>query len=146
MPISYIELERVAPQGFVVIVPENGTLVFDTIIADEGTMISYNINTGTITFNEAGFYYIDWFVAPVYGLTSDGSNWAVRTGQSQLTLIGSSHAKVSVTTGFAIIEAEAGETAQLINVSDGAINLSQAVKSKAGLVVYNVATQVTSRD
>lgn len=146
MPISYLELERVEPQGDVVVVFENGTLMFDTIVSNEGTMISYDANTGIITFNEAGFYYLDWFVAPVFGLTTDGSNWAIQTSQSQLTIIGSSHVKVSVTTGFAILDVEAGETARLINVSDGAISLSQAVKSKAGLVVYNVASQVTTRD
>ena len=144
MAISYIELMRLAPGGGVLVIPEDGALVFDTVASTEGTQISYNTSTGAITFNEAGFYYIDWYVAPVFGLTTDGSNWAIRTSLGQQTIIGSSHTKVSVTTGFAILHAAAGETARLINVSDGALSLSQAVESKAGLIAYSVAAQTTS--
>lgn len=140
MAISYIELERVGPQGDVVVVDTNATLVFDTIVSGEGlgTQISYNMGTGVITFLEAGYYYIDWFVAPQFGLTTDGSNWAIQTSMSGLNIIGSSHTKVSATTGFAIVNAAANETAQLVNVSDGALSLSQAVQSKAGLIVYSI--------
>ena len=140
MAISFIELERAEPRGNVFIVPENVALIFDTVVSNEGTAISYNTTTGVITFNEAGYYYLDWFVAPQFGLTTDGSNWAIQTNISQLTFIGSSHTKVSVTTGFAIINAAANETAQLVNVSDGSLSLSQTVQSKAGLIAYSVAT------
>jgi len=144
MPIAYIELERLHPQGGTVVVPVGGPLVFDTIVSSEGTNISYNMVSGVITFNLAGYYYIDWYVAPQFGLTTDGSNWAIKTTISQQTFIASSHTKVAVTTGFALLNVAAGETVQLFNVSDGALSLSQAVKSKAGLVVYSVATQFTS--
>ena len=143
MAISFVELESVVPTNGDV-VPAEGVLVFDTVVSSAGTQISYNTATGTITFNEAGFYYIDWYVAPYFGLTTDGSNWAIQTALSGLVIIGSSHTKVSVTTGFAILNVVAGETAQLVNVSDGAISLSPFVKSKAGLIVYSVAMQMTS--
>jgi len=143
MPISYLELERLAPQGGVLAVPEDGAVEFDSVVSSEGTMISYDM-AGTLTFNDAGYYYIDWYVAPQFGLTTDGSNWAIRTAIGGLEFIGSSHTKVSATIGFAIFNAAAGETARLVNVSDGAITLSEAVLSKAGLIVYNVATQFTS--
>ncbi|MGL6199834.1 MAG: hypothetical protein ACRC3H_12975 [Lachnospiraceae bacterium] len=135
--VSFIELAEILPAGEGLIVPVNGTLVFDTIVSSDGTAISYNTGTGVITFNVASLYYIDWYVAPQFGLTVDGSNWAIRTSISGLTIKGSSHTKVSVTTGFGIINAVAGETAQLVNVSSGALTLSQAVQSKAALVVYN---------
>ena len=137
MPVSFIELQKETPQ----IVPENGTLVFDRIVSSDGTSISYNTNTGVITFNAPAYYYIDWFVAPQFGLTTNGSNWAIQTSLVQRSIIGSSHTKVSVTSGFAIFYAAAGETARLVNVSDGALQLSEAVESKAGLIVYGVATQ-----
>jgi len=142
--ISYWELERVAPMGEVVIIPEDGVVVFDTVVSTEGAQISYSTSTGTITFNDAGYYYIDWYVAPGFGLTTDGSNWAIKTTLGQLTFIGSSHTKVSSAVGFAIFNAQAGETARLVNVSDGPIYLSKAVESKAGLIVYSVATQFAS--
>ena len=143
MAISYMELERLAPQGDVLVVPEGGAVEFDSVVSSEGAMISYDM-AGTITFNGAGYYYIDWYVAPQFGLTTDGSNWAIQTGIGGLTFIGSSHTKVSATVGFAIFNAVAGETARLVNVSDGAIALSRAVLSKAGLIVYNVAAQFAS--
>ena len=146
MAVSYIELQRLYPLDETLVVPENGVLMFDTVISSAGTQISYDGTTGTITFNDAGFYYIDWFVAPQFGLTTNGSNWAIQTALGQLTLIGSSHTKVSVTSGFAILDAEEGETAQLINVSDGAIYLSEAVRSKAGLIVYSIPAQVGAFD
>jgi len=143
MPISYIELERLNPHGGgIVVVPENGALIFDSVVSHEGTQISYNTATGVITFNNAGFYFIDWYVAPQAGLTTNGSNWAIQTTLSQETFIASSHTKVSVTTGFAILNAQANETAQLVNVSDGDLSLSEAVESKAGLIAYSVTAQV----
>lgn len=136
---SFIELAKISPADESVVVPVTGTLIFDTIVSSDGTLISYNTDTGVITFTDAGFYYIDWYVAPHFGLTIDGSNWAIQTTISGLTYTGSSHTKVSITTGFAIINAAAGETARLVNVSSNALALSPVVQSKAALVVYNIA-------
>ncbi|MCL2336194.1 MAG: hypothetical protein FWC60_02115 [Firmicutes bacterium] len=144
MPISYMELERLGPAGNVYFVPVNGVLIFDTVVSSVGTQISYDFATGEITFSEAGYYYIDWYVAPQFSLSTDGSNWAIKTNLSQLTFIGSSHIKVGVTTGFAILQVQASEKARLVNVSNDAFDLSAAVKSKAGLVVYSVAVLTTS--
>jgi len=130
------------PAGDVVNVGVGNTLLFDTIVASDGlgVQLDYDLITGVITFLEAGYYYIDWCVATQSGFTTDGSNWAIQTSISGVSYIGSSHSKVSVTTGFALLNAEAGETAQLVNVSDGALVLSQAVQSKADLIVFNIAT------
>jgi len=144
MAVSYIEIERLDPRGEVVEVPEQGVLVFDSIVSGEGTNIGYDDGTGVITFHDAGYYFIDWYVAPQFGLTTNASNWAIQTTISQRTFIGSSHTKISTTVGFAIIDAAAGETVRLVNVSDGALSLSAAAESKAGLIAYSVATQLTS--
>ena len=141
MAISFLQLERLGPVRAALVVPANGALVFDTTVSSAGTQISYDPVAGTIILHEAGPYYLDWYVAPYFGLTTDGSNWAVRTTLSQRTFIGSSHAKIAVTTGFAILTAAAGETVQLVNVSDGPIHLSPFVKSKAGIVAYSVGAQ-----
>ena len=137
MAVPYIELVRALPLGEPLPVDSGGTLLFDTVVAGEGlgSQIDYDMGSGLITFLEAGFYCVDWFVAPQFGLTTGGSNWAVQTSLSGLSVVGSSHTKVSATIGFALLNAGAGETARLVNVSDGAIYLSQAVQSKAGLIV-----------
>ena len=143
MAVSFLELERRIPIIGDDVVNSNGVLVFDTIVSSEGlgTQIGYDMATGIITFLEPGYYYVDWYVAPYYGLTTNGSNWAIKTSVGNKSYIGSSHTKVSVTTGFAIINAgpTAIETARLVNVSDGAIYLSKAVLSRAGLIVYEIA-------
>ena len=141
MAVTYLQLERLFPVGEVVVVDTDEALVFDMIVSSRGlgTAISYDTGTGTITFLEGGYYYIDWFVAPQFGLTTDGSNWAIQTAIGGLSIIGSSHTRVSVTTGFALLHVQANETARLVNVSDGALHLSQAVQAKAGLIVYGIA-------
>ena len=113
-------------------------------------MIGYDDETGTIQFFETGYYYINWFVAPQFGLTTNGSNWAIQNSEDELSVIGSSHTRVSATTGFAMIHAQTQakeaetrdppviETARLVNVSDNALTLSRAVRGKAGLIVINV--------
>ena len=146
MAVTYLELSKLNPVGVAVDVAPGNTLLFDTIVASDGlgVQLDYEMGTGMITFLEAGFYYIDWCVATQGGFTTDGSNWAIQTTISGVDYIGSSHSKVSVTTGFALINAAAGETARLVNVSNGALVLSQAVQSKADLIVFSIATMAFS--
>jgi len=138
-----MELTKLTEQNDVV--AQDGALIFDTVISSWGTRISYDM-AGTITFNESGFYYIDWYIAPQHGLTTNGSNWAIQTGDGRLSLIGSSHTKVSATTGFAIINAAANDTVRLVNVSDGVLHLSRAVDAKAGLIVYGIMLQGATQE
>ena len=136
--VSYLQLERTADG----VVNVNDPVVFDNVLLSNGSQISYNTTTGEITFNEPGYYYIDWFVAPQFGLTTDGSNFAIVTSDNDPELTGSSHVRVSPTIGFAIIEVTApGKTAQLINTSDNSLTLSQAVNTKAALAVFAIAVQ-----
>ena len=137
--LSYVVLARMQPAGKEVAVPIGGNIVFDTTMSDNGTAISYDANSGVITFGEEGFYYIDWYVATQTGLSDDGSNWAIQTSISEMSIIGSSHTKIAVTSGFAIINATVNETAKLVNVSNEALILSHSVKSKAALSVYKIA-------
>ena len=140
MALSYLELEKKnEPADALVVVNPGDAVVFDDVVLTEGSKISYDNTTGAITFNEEGFYYFDWYVAPQFGLTTDGSNWAVQTTPGGLSIVGSSHIKVSPTIGFAVIHAMPNETARLVNVSGDALTLSQAVQSQAALVVYSVA-------
>ena len=136
--LSYATLARVSPQNNIVIVPDKGNLVFDTIVASAGGAISYDVSTGVITFLEAGHYYVDWCVTTQAGITEYGNNWALKTSISGLSVAGSSHTVVSIATGFAIIEAVENETVRLVNISDKPLTLSGVVKSKAALSVYLV--------
>ena len=130
--IQYLQLERTYDGS----IASNGTVVFDAVLSGVEGLISYNTLTGKITFSADGLYYIGWFVATEFGQTTNGSNFAIVTSDGE-TLTGSSHVRVSSTTGFAIVEvAVPGKTARLVNTSDNDLVLSQAVNAKAALVVY----------
>ena len=137
--LPYMVLARLLPPGEKVIVQPSTNLVFDTIVSASGTDIGYDLGTGIITFNSAGYYYIDWCVTTQTGLSGDGNNWAIHATLSNLTIAGSSHTKVSIATGFAILSAAENETIQLVNVSNGTLTLSSSAQSKASLTVYRVA-------
>jgi len=140
--VSYLQLERTA--GGTIEVQE--PVVFDAVLSSGGTQIAYNTATGELSFNEAGHYYIDWFVAPQFGLPTDGSNFAIVTSDGAV-LTGSSHVRVSPTVGFAIIEVTLPNTvASLINTSDSGLTLSQAVNTKAALAVFAVAGPDTAAE
>ena len=139
--ISCLQLERTTDG----VVDTNDTLVFDNVLLINGTNISYDAISGEILFNAAGYYYVEWFVAPQFGLTTDGSNFAIVTSESGPGLTGSSHVRVSPTFGFAIIEVTTpGKTAKLINTSDNSLTLSQVVNTKAALAVFAIAEPRTS--
>jgi len=140
MAIAYMELELLNPPGEALEIPMSTAVVFDTIVSYEGTEISYNMGTGEITFHDPGYYYIDWYVSPQFGLTTDGSNFALITSDADPPTIGSSHVRVAPAVGFAILHVvTGGKTAQLINVSDDDLTLSEAVNTKAALIVYEIA-------
>ena len=140
--LPYVVLAKLQPIGQKFIVPSGVNLVFDTVVSASGTDISYDLSTGIITFTAEGYYFIDWHVTTQTGLSDDGSNWAIQTKLSDMTVTGSSHTKLSVATGFAILEAAVGEEAQLVNVSNGTLVLSEAAQSKAAVVVYRVVVGI----
>lgn len=136
MAISFLELQR-STDG---VVEPDDPVIFDTIVSSGGTDISYDTGTGEITFETADYYFIDWFVAPSFGLPTDGSNFAIITSADDPPLTGSSHVRVSPTVGFAILNVETpGMTARLVNMSDSALTLSPAVTAKAALAVFAVS-------
>jgi hypothetical protein len=114
--------------------------VFDNAPLPIGEQINYNLTTGVITFNEPGIYYVSWFVATQFGLTTDGSNFAIVASSSFSPVLGgSSHIKVAPTVGFGIIVVlSAGESIRLINTSDGSITLSEDAQTKASLVAFAI--------
>ena len=111
-------------------------LLFDEISSENGK-ISYDGDTGEITFTCEGIYYITWFVAAQTGLSADRNNFALQKRDGQT--IGSSHFIGSQTRGFAIVEALLpGETVKLINVSSRSVTLSKKTLVKSDLTILKV--------
>ena len=136
--IPYLQLERTTAGS----IASGAALAFDTVLLSSGSAISYDAATptGIITFNTAGVYFINWFVAQQTGLSTDGSNFAIVTSPDNLPdLRGSSHVKISPASGFAIVNiTAAGQTVTLVNKSAYGATLSSATQAKAGLAVFAV--------
>lgn len=54
----------------IVTVPNDGNVIFDTIVSSLSPVISYNSVSGEITITENGIYYINWWIG------ADGSTVA----------------------------------------------------------------------
>ena len=109
-------------------------VIFDTVVFSAGN-ISYNNITGVITFNEAGRYVINWWVATQASESLIGAAFALSSSQGDL-LPGNSPVKTGGVVGMGIIEvAAAPVTVSLINNSAVTIFFSSIVPLKASLVV-----------
>lgn len=109
-------------------------VIFDTVVFSAGN-ISYNNITGVITFNEAGRYVINWWVATQASESLIGAAFALSSSQGDL-LAGNSPVKTGGVVGMGIIEvAAAPVTVSLINNSAVTIFFSSIVPLKASLVV-----------
>jgi len=140
---SYLQLERTIGG----VIGADAPVVFDNILSISGDAISYDPFTGEIAFSQPGYYYADWFVAPQFGLTTNGSNFAIITSEGGPALTGSSHVRVSPTIGFAVIDVtQPGKTIRLINTSDNSLTLSSAVNVKAALAVFAIAGPDTATE
>jgi hypothetical protein len=109
-------------------------VIFDNIVYTAGN-ISYNGVTGIITFNEAGRYVLDWWVATQAALTTNGVVFALSSSQGDF-LEGSSPIRVGEVIGIGIIDViSAPVTVTLDNASTGNIVYSAIVPVKATLMI-----------
>jgi len=116
-------------------------MLFDDALVDDGT-VEYDSLTGAFTLRFCGDYFIKWFVVPEGGLTTDGANFAVAVNGST-DLVGASHGKVSPTVGFSIVKVNGPPpTIQLVNVSDGNIELSKMTQVTAGIVIHKIGDEI----
>jgi len=117
-------------------------MLFDDALVDDGT-IEYNSLTGALTLRFCGDYFIKWFIVPEMGRTTDGAAFAVEVTGSGADLIGASHTKTSPCFGFTILKVNGPPPAlQLVNISDGDIELSKMTQVTAGIVVFKIGNEV----
>lgn len=107
---------------------------FDTMIYLTGN-ISYNSVTGEITFQEAGRYSINWWLAAQSSYSSNGTAFALFSSQGD-EIKGNSPIKKDEVYGMGIIEViTAPVTLSLKNVSTGTVYLSAQVPLKGALAI-----------
>ena len=115
-------------------------VVFDTTVFSAGN-VSYNSATGVITFNQAGRYIINWWVA--YQLVDSATPIAVLALSSSQGdfLEGNSVSPSGQVVGMGIVEVvSAPVTVSLVNASTGAIHYAASAALKATLMITQHAT------
>ena len=133
-----LQLERLTSGS----VAAGGNVVFDTIVYSAGN-VSYNNVTGVITFNEAGRYVLDWWVATQTVASTMGAVFAISSSQGDF-LEGNSPIKTGEVIGIGIVDAAAAPvTAALVNSSGGSAFYSSVNPLKATLVVIEDDIAVT---
>ena len=122
----------------------SSNVIFDSVVFSAGN-VSYNNLTGVITFNEAGRYVINWWVATQSSTSANGAVFALSTSQGDI-LEGNSPIKTGEVYGVGIVDVTAAPvTMALMNTSNGTINYAALVPLKATLVVVedDIGTGVT---
>ncbi len=118
------------------ILPGNNVL-FDNISYTNGT-ISYDQQTGLITFPETGRYSINWWIAVQSSASTNGATFEFLTSEGYGNTSGSP-VKTGEAFGAAVFEVEeAGATGSLINGSTATVYVSPSVPVKAGLTVIQL--------
>ena len=115
-------------------VAAGSNVIFDSTVYSSGN-ISYNNLTGVITFNEAGRYVLDWWVATQSTPTTGGVTFALSSSQGDF-LEGSAPIKFTEIVGIGIIDVvEAPVTVSLVNAGAATVYYSTTVPLTATLVV-----------
>lgn len=152
---SYIQLEfRNAGNRYMV---EQGQSVpFDTPIIQsfnrdnqphmQWHLDSDNPQNNGLIFNQAGTYFVSWFVAQQTGLATDGANFSMQLTLNEgapeaitYDVIGSGHVTFSALSGFAVVTIpQSNAILRLVNVSNSRASLSKHTQVKAGIAVFSL--------
>lgn len=109
-------------------------VIFNNVLYSSGN-ISYTPATGVITFNEAGRYVLDWWVATQSGVGTSNAIFAVTSSQGDI-LYGNLPAKIGEIVGAGIIDViTAPVTAQLSYQGTGSAFYASTLPVKATLVI-----------
>jgi len=132
-PYTYVQVERTF-SGFIL---RQSTVVFDHTLISNGSIENNTVN-GELEIHFCGIFFVKWFVAPQFGLTTDGVNFAIVSGGAQGPQ-GSGHSSVSPAVGYAVIEVNSvPHTFRLVNTSDEEFALSGFTQVSAGLVIAKI--------
>lgn len=109
-------------------------VIFDTTVYSAGN-VSYDSETGIVTFNESGRYVLNWWIATQSSASINGAVFALSSSQGDL-LEGNSPDKSGQVTGIGIIDVTAAPvTVSLVNASTAPFYYSAIVPLKGTLIV-----------
>ena len=128
-------------QGDVTTVAVGDPVIFDTVLNDQSSEISYNDVTGEITITESGLYYINWWVSVDGAAAATTIDLAIVTSAGD-TITASSPIVSSQVSGNALLSITATPatpvTVQLINTSTDELFIG-ATTVRADLTIINTS-------
>lgn len=130
-----LQLQNILPLD----VASGDPVLFNEILVDSDTNITYNPINGTIAFAGEGQYYVSWFVAIQTASDVSGANFSIVTNETTPRYYTAGNGfKYGNIVGSALLEVTAGFEFSLRNESAGDVRLSNTVQVNAGMSILNV--------
>ena len=132
-----LQLQNTTP----LIVSANAAVMFNEILVNSDTNVTYNPADGMITFINAGQYYVSWFVTVKTALGVFGPSFSVVTNETPSSSYSAgSGIKNGEIFGSAVLTVTAGFSISLRNELAAEVSLSDVVPVNAGISVLNAGS------
>lgn len=132
-----LQLQNTTP----LIVSANAAVLFNEILVDSDTNVTYNPADGMITFINAGQYYVSWFVTVKTALGVFGPSFSIVTNETpSSSYTAGSGIKNGEIFGSAVLTVTAGFSISLRNALATEVSLSDVVPVNAGISVLNAGS------
>ena len=132
-----LQLQNTTP----LIVSANAAVMFNEILVNSDTNVTYNPADGMITFINAGQYYVSWFVTVKTALGVFGPSFSVVTNETPSSSYSAgSGIKNGELFGSAVLTVTAGFSISLRNELAAEVSLSDVVPVNAGISVLNAGS------
>ena len=132
-----LQLQNTTP----LIVSANAAVLFNEILVNSDTNVTYNPADGMITFINAGQYYVSWFVTVKTALGVFGPSFSVVTNETpSSSYTAGSGIKNGEIFGSAVLTVTAGFNISLRNELATEVTLSDVVPVNAGISVLNAGS------
>ena len=132
-----LQLQNTTP----LIVPANAAVLFNEILVNSDTNVTYNAADGTITFINAGQYYVSWFVTVKTALGVFGPSFSIVTNETPSSnYTAGSGIKNGEIFGSAVLTVTAGFSISLRNQLATEVSLSDVVPVNAGISILNAGS------
>ena len=132
-----LQLQNTTP----LIVSANAAVLFNEILVNSDTNVTYNPADGMITFINAGQYYVSWFVTVKTALGVFGPSFSVVTNETpSSSYTAGSGIKNGEIFGSAVLTVTAGFSISLRNELATEVTLSDVVPVNAGISVLKAGS------
>ena len=119
-------------------IPSGAAVLFNETLEDSDPNLSYNPLDGTISFADAGEYYVSWFVVTKTAGGAAGADFSIVTNESTPKFYTAGNKfNMGQISGFALLTVTAGFAITLQNSSEADVGLSDGALTNAGISILN---------